>query len=101
MRTGALSGDESPGVICHRRRVRIPIRQVELPFGLQLLSTDLNEGRDACRIDPEAVCDEVIVGTHVAQTEPDPIGPREVIKVGTVHLSRMPRAQRRNLSIGY
>ena len=76
------------------RRTRIRIRPVnallESLFGRQLASTDLDEGRHAGGVHSEAVANEVIVCSQFPQTQSDPIGPREVIKVGRLHGSSVP-----------
>jgi hypothetical protein len=52
---------------------------------LQLAGTDVEEGADAVNIDPQAVCDELIVGAQGSQREPEAIGPRELVEAGGVH----------------
>jgi len=92
--TGSLCGEKSSGISLWGRRVLIRVGEVELLsgelFGCQFLSPDLNERRHTGGIDSEAVSDQVIVGTHLVQTQSDPIGPREVIKVGRLHGSSVP-----------
>jgi hypothetical protein len=73
--------------------VRVKFRVVPdawccMESGRQLLSSDLNESRDACRINPKAVADEIIVGSQFPQTKPDPIGPREDTEVERRRLHR-------------
>jgi hypothetical protein len=95
--------DVSPGVIRWVRRVRI--REVELPSRslarCQLLSTDLDEGRYTCGVDFEAVSDEIVVGTHLVQTQSDPIGPRQGVEFERLHRSTVPEGGKRTFSTRY
>jgi hypothetical protein len=62
---------------------------LESLLGRELLSTDLYEGRHACGIHSEAVSNQVIVGSQFPESQSDPIGPRQVVKVGRLHLSSL------------
>jgi hypothetical protein len=102
---GTLCGKESPGIALLRGRALIRIGEAELLsgslFGCQFLSTNLNECRHTGGIDSEAVSDEIVVGTHLVQTQPDPISPRKVIRVGRLHGSSVPETGLGILSTRY
>jgi hypothetical protein len=85
------------------RRVRIQEANPPsvLPFGFQLPLTDFDEGGHARWIDTETLSDEVIVGSQFAQTQSDPVRPREVIKVRKLHRSRVPQSRPGSLSTWY
>ena len=70
-------------------------------FGGKLLSTDLYEGRHASGIHSETVGYEVVVGAQIPQTQSDPIGPRQVIKMKRLHQLRVPESGLWTLSTRY
>jgi hypothetical protein len=63
-----------------------------LLFGCQLLSSDLYEGRHARWVHSETLSNQVIVGSQFAQTQPDPIRPRQIIGVRRRHRSSVPES---------
>jgi hypothetical protein len=70
-------------------------------FGLELPSTDLDEGRHARWIDSETVSDEVVVSPQLPQTQSDPISTRQVTEIRGLHSFKLAENDAGTLSSGY